>query len=121
MPDGFVEVMAPDWPFRSDDDSLPAESALNKWSSLMQRASIRLKRPIDVAPQISQLMYHAGQYFRACVQMADQCLAKERRIQGDRQIRQPRFIRGSRGLQLEIFSQVALNGTNRRSKYFAQS
>ncbi len=60
MPGGFVEVMAPDWPFRSDDDSLPAESALNKWSSLMQRASIRLKRPIDVAPQISQLMYHAG-------------------------------------------------------------
>jgi len=60
MPGGFVEVMAPDWPFCSDDDSLPAKSALNKWSSLMQRALIRLKRSIDVASQISQLMYHTG-------------------------------------------------------------
>ncbi len=60
MSDGFVKVMAPDWPFCSDNDSLPAKSALNKWSFLMQRALIHLKCSIDVAPQISQLMYHVG-------------------------------------------------------------
>ena len=44
MPGGFVEVMAPHLPFSCDDGSLPAESALNGWSSLMQEASINVKR-----------------------------------------------------------------------------
>jgi len=60
MPDSFVKVMALNWPFCSDNDSLSAESALNKWSFLMQRASIHLKYSIDVASQISQLMYHVS-------------------------------------------------------------
>jgi len=59
MSDSFVKVMVLDWPFCSDNNSLSAKSALNKWSFLMQRALIHLKCSIDVASQISQLMYHA--------------------------------------------------------------
>jgi len=59
-PEGWVEVSGPHLPFGCDDNSLPPKSPINNWSSLMLEASVTLKRPMNIGPELREMMRDAG-------------------------------------------------------------
>lgn len=59
-PEGWVEVSGPHLPFGCDNNSLLPTSSINQWSFCMLRASVILKRPIDIGPKFREMMHVAG-------------------------------------------------------------
>ena len=59
-PGGYVEISDVLFKVKSDDDTLPSESALAKWCSLMLEASKILGRPLDSAESYKHQLENAG-------------------------------------------------------------
>ncbi|KAM7185791.1 S-adenosyl-L-methionine-dependent methyltransferase [Naviculisporaceae sp. PSN 640] len=59
-PGGWIELHDPSNPLRTDDDSLPKESALWKWNNLFLEASIKLGAPMNSCDYYEQQLKDAG-------------------------------------------------------------
>lgn len=59
-PGGYIEVVDYNYPFRVDDNSLPTNSALQKWTQLMLEGCAKAGRPIDVAQTFKKQLEDMG-------------------------------------------------------------
>lgn len=59
-PGGFIELSDISFPLRSDDGTLKEDSALYKWSSLINTAAAKLGRPFNSAEVIASELADAG-------------------------------------------------------------
>ncbi len=59
-PGGYLEAIDVTYPIQCDDDSLKKDSALNKWSDLSLKASIKLGRPVNSATKYKAQFEAAG-------------------------------------------------------------
>ena len=57
---GYLEIQDVSFPIRSDDSSLPKDSALYKWSSLMLEASRNLGCPLNTAENCKRMLEEQG-------------------------------------------------------------
>ncbi|KAG9242317.1 S-adenosyl-L-methionine-dependent methyltransferase [Calycina marina] len=60
VPGGYIEFQDKAFPIRVDDDTLPQDAALYKWSTYIIEASIALGRPINTAHTYKDLLTNAG-------------------------------------------------------------
>jgi len=59
-PGGFLEVQDISFRLRSNDGSLPKDSALARWAADMLEASVQLQAPLDSIDSVQSLMTEAG-------------------------------------------------------------
>ena len=59
-PGGFIEVSNGTMVFKSDDDTLPKDSALCQWTQFMAEAAINLGRPFNSSEAIANELAEAG-------------------------------------------------------------
>jgi hypothetical protein len=59
-PGGWIELADISFPLESDDDTLPADSALKRWNDLSLEASYALGRPLNSAEFYAEQMAAAG-------------------------------------------------------------
>lgn len=59
-PGGFIEIADSCFPMRTDDDSFPPDSALQKWCDLMVQACAAIGKPIDSAIHYKSQLEAAG-------------------------------------------------------------
>lgn len=59
-PGGYLEMCETVSPVRSDDRSLPEDSALYKWSMLLHEGAAKFGSPLDAAEKHKQRMIDAG-------------------------------------------------------------
>ncbi|SPO05586.1 related to methyltransferase [Cephalotrichum gorgonifer] len=59
-PGGFIELSDPAMTIRSDDDTLPKDSALYEWTKLMTDAAVKLGRPPSTAETTASQLAEAG-------------------------------------------------------------
>jgi len=59
-PGGYIELFDTLNPLTSDDDSLPADSAIAKWNGLLVEASQKLGRPLDSSTKYRDQLTEAG-------------------------------------------------------------
>jgi hypothetical protein len=59
-PGGWIEVADLCFPIQVEDDTLPPDSALKKWSDLALEATIKARRPINSAKDYKKQMEEAG-------------------------------------------------------------
>ncbi len=59
-PGGYIELLDPVYPMDSDDGTLSKESALYRWSALLNEAATKLGSSLDSALSYKQQLTHAG-------------------------------------------------------------
>ncbi|EKD12715.1 uncharacterized protein L3040_006864 [Drepanopeziza brunnea f. sp. 'multigermtubi'] len=59
-PGGYFEIHDIDFVIRCDDDTLPADSDLVRWHSLMHEGANAAGFPLDAIPKVPQMMADAG-------------------------------------------------------------
>jgi len=59
-PGGWIEILDPCGPGRSDDGTLPEDSALARWNRLFLEASIKAGAPMDIAESYKDFLVEAG-------------------------------------------------------------
>jgi len=59
-PGGYIEIVDYNYPFKVDDDSLPQNSALKKWSMLMLEGCAKAGRGIDSARHFKTQLEETG-------------------------------------------------------------
>ncbi len=59
-PGGYFEIQDNMFPVRCDDDTLPADAPLRRWTELLIEATDAIGRPITVAAGFKQLLEQAG-------------------------------------------------------------
>lgn len=59
-PGGYIELADVVFPIRTDDDTIPPDSALMKWCNLMVEAGQKLGRPLNGANYYKQQLEAAG-------------------------------------------------------------
>jgi hypothetical protein len=59
-PGGYLEVVDYNYPFKVDDDSLPPNSALQKWAQLMLEGCEKAGRSIDSARHFKKQLEETG-------------------------------------------------------------
>ncbi|KAI8272341.1 methyltransferase domain-containing protein [Colletotrichum sp. SAR 10_98] len=59
-PGGYVEIQDNEFPVRCDDNTMPEDSVILKWTEYMVEATEEIGQPIDVAPSFKRLVEEAG-------------------------------------------------------------
>ncbi|KAF4807777.1 Secondary metabolism regulator LAE1 [Colletotrichum siamense] len=59
-PGGYVEIQDNEFPVRCDDNTMPEDSVILKWTEYMVEATKEIGQPIDVAPSFKRLVEEAG-------------------------------------------------------------
>lgn len=59
-PGGYIELFDTLNPLTSDDDTLPADSAIGKWNKLLVEASQKINRPLDSLVKYKDQLTEAG-------------------------------------------------------------
>jgi hypothetical protein len=59
-PGGYIEVADMCFPVRTDDDSIPTDSDLRKWSDFLLDATTKASRPINSAELYKSQLQEAG-------------------------------------------------------------
>ncbi|RSL54844.1 hypothetical protein CEP54_009691 [Fusarium duplospermum] len=59
-PGGFIELMDPIYPVTSDDDTVSKDSAVYKWSSLMNEAATKIGSGLDSGLRYKEQLIEAG-------------------------------------------------------------
>ncbi|RMJ16984.1 hypothetical protein CDV36_003334 [Fusarium kuroshium] len=59
-PGGFIELMDPIYPVTSDDETVSKDSAVYKWSSLMNEAATKMGSGLDSALRYKEQLIEAG-------------------------------------------------------------
>lgn len=59
-PGGFIELMDPIYPVTSDDETVSEDSAVYKWSSLMNEAATKMGSGLDSGIRYRELLIEAG-------------------------------------------------------------
>ncbi|KAF9872040.1 methyltransferase domain-containing protein [Colletotrichum karsti] len=59
-PGGYIELQDNSFPILCPDDSMPPDSAIARWSSLLMEGTNKINRPIDVPSRFKRLLEEAG-------------------------------------------------------------
>lgn len=60
IPGGWIEMQDIHYPIKCDDDSLPDDAPIKRWSDLMMEASAKIGRPMHIAHRYRDMLKDAG-------------------------------------------------------------
>ncbi|CUS09613.1 unnamed protein product [Tuber aestivum] len=107
-PGGYVELQEINCEVYSDDNTLPPNSAVEKWTLLMADAARKNKRPMDICRELQPMLEEAGfiNVSREVYKLPSGPWAKDSKLKEIGAFNLVNLLEGLEGLSLALFTRV---------------